>query len=170
MSGRPRKPRIVKMAQGTFRADRNPENEPEPTIIIDNKEPPSYLGRYAKALWRKLIIELVDTGVLSVVDESTLEMCCSAYQLYRECHNAIYHPKIENNSTRNQDLETYLGDKTVRSTPALQTMLKAYDQYMKYAIQLGLTPVARNRIELKPVRGIEEMDPIERMYREMHPE
>jgi len=153
------------MQQKTYRADRNPESEPEPTVETEERRPPSHLNKWAKRFWRDVCREMIDTGVLTVVDWSAFEMCCEAYGLYREAHEAIFRPVDEFGKKGKRSLAEYLGGKNSQTTPELTTMNKAMDAFLKYSNVLGLNPVARNRINLKD-KPKEKKDPMEEMWDE----
>lgn len=113
-----------------------------------------------------MVPELIDTGVLTEIDWSTLEMACTAYGMYREAEDAIYHVTDEEGSRKKRSLAEYVGSKSSHSIPLISIMQKAYDQYFKYASSLGLNPVSRDRIEVKEPKG-EEIDLMERLLDEL---
>ena len=163
--GRPRKPANQKILQGTFRKDRNPENEPEPTTVSVNdiRRPSSHLNRYAKRFWKDVVSELVETGVLTVIDWTAFELCCDSYGTYMEAKEAIYHPRDPLTGKRQKrSLSEYLQGKNSQTVPELSVMNKGKEDFLKYANVLGLNPVARNRIDI-PGRKPEEIDPMEEL-------
>jgi hypothetical protein len=76
--GQNRKPRQSKIIQGTFRKDRNPSREPEPSIVPEPPKPPSGLNRWARREWKRLAAELAEQGLLTIVDLAALEIACVA--------------------------------------------------------------------------------------------
>ena len=92
MTGRPKKPTKLKLVQGTLRKSRTNENEPEPEPVAEVPRPPSYLSKYAKKLWKSLAEELVEKGILTIVDLPALEVCCEAYGQYRAAQEAVFRP------------------------------------------------------------------------------
>lgn len=159
--GRPRKPSKVKIIQGTFRQDRNPANEPAPTPVSVIRKPPPQLNRFAKKFWKAVVEELVETGVLTVVDWAAFEICCDSYGLYCEAKEAVYRPlDPETGKRQKRTLAEYLAGQNSQTIPELSAMNKGKDMFLKYANVLGLNPVARNRIDA-PGRKSEEEDPME---------
>lgn len=190
MAGRPRKPKIVKINQGTYRADREVGQEPEPERSAAVRSAPSHIGTFGKRLWKELAEELVLSGVMTEVDWQTLEICCESYNIYRESHNAVYHTTerrcdscgaADNESAvcqecggitfkvkkRKRKLSEYLAEHNSQTGFELTTMHKAKEQYLKYGIQLGLTPASRNRIDLSD-RKREEKSEMEKMWEEVN--
>lgn len=160
-----KKPRATKIVQGTFQKCRNPENEPEPTVEIEARKPPAHLNKYAKGFWNEVVKEMIETGVLTVVDWAAFELCCVAYGLYRESKDAIYSYFDYGGGRHKRTLAEYLAGRNSQTSPELTAMNKAMEQFLKYSNALGLNPVARNRIDLKP-KEKGETDPVEDMWNE----
>ena len=161
--GRPRKPKSQKIIQGTFRQDRNPVNEPQPEKVSEVRKPPSHLNRYAKKYWKEVVEELIDTGVLTVVDWAAFEICCDSYGIFMEAKEAIYRPiNPETKKREKRTLAEYLIGRNSQTSPEITAMNKGKEDFLKYANVLGLNPVARNRIEIpgKKNEEIEEMEGI----------
>lgn len=156
-SGR-RVPKELKIIRGTFRNDRNPAEEPEPTIVEKVPACPLYLGRHAKALWKRLAKEMVRSGVLTVVDVPALEMLCSSYQDYRDAREAVF----TSEKGRPQTLRQYLKGRNSQTMPEYNALKAAYATYKSYAVEFGLTPSSRNRIDLKPPKAT-DVDPMEEL-------
>ncbi len=189
MSGRPRKPKIIKLHQGTFRPDREVGEEPEPTMSSGVRNAPSHIGKYGKRLWDELAEELVSSGIMSEVDWQSLEICCESYNMFREARDAIYKPVYRTCTecgeivddgycpqcgsssfkmkVHAQKLAEYLKTRNSQTGFELTTMHKGKEQFLKYAIQLGLTPVARNRIDISGKKP-EEKSEMELMWEESH--
>ena len=156
-SGR-RVPKERKIIRGTFRNDRNPAEEPEPTIVDKVPSCPPHLGRHAKAIWKRLAPEMVRAGVLTVVDVPALEILCSTYQDYRDAREAVF----LNEKGKPQTLRQYLRGRNSQTMPEYNALKAAYATYKSYAVEFGLTPSSRNRIDLKPAKAA-EADPMEEL-------
>jgi P27 family predicted phage terminase small subunit len=190
MAGRPRKPKVVKIAQGTFRQDQEVGQEPEPEVSSSVRSCPSHVGSYGKKLWKELADELVSSGIMTEVDWQSLEFCCESYNTYRESRDAVYHTvdricascgqvlgyqkacescgeeKVKLKK-RKRKLAEYLALHNSQTGFELTTMHKAKEQFLKYAVQLGITPAARNKIDISgKSRG--EKSEIEKMWEESH--
>lgn len=184
----PRKPKVIKMNQGTYRKDREVNEEPEPTFSTTVRNPPPYIGKYGKKIWKELAVELVDSGVMTEVDWQALEICCSSYNTFRECRDSIYNPilktctncgsifyKDDSDCPRcecheyeykkhKQTLAQYMEYRNSQTALELTTMGKAMEQFLKYSNVLGINPVARNRIDISQ-KSDEIQDPIAEIVR-----
>ena len=158
-----RKPTSQKVMQGTFRADQAQEI-PEPQSPSSIKKPPAYMGKHGRKLWTDLAEELVDLGMLTVLDWTTLELCCNAYDLYREAQEAITRPgNTETGRPKGRSLTEYLRDEDGK---LIRIMYQQYDRYMTAVKAMGLSPAARKGmviVDNKP----HEISVTERILNEM---
>lgn len=156
--GQNRKPRQSKIIQGTFRKDRNPSQEPEPSIVQEPPKPPSGLNRWARREWKRLAAELAEQGLLTIVDLAALEIACVAFGAHRECQDAI---------RKAGGLAKYLSEEGANShtRPLFSAMRHAWSTYKAYLGEFGLTPASRNRIEA-PKREHTGEDIMERLWNE----
>src|SRR5690606_24169605 len=83
-----RKPTRLKLLQGTARPCRM-KNEPEPELLEALPNPPSYLGRDARRLWKLRGPQLVQMGLLTASDLETFETMCTHYGLMTEAARAL---------------------------------------------------------------------------------
>jgi P27 family predicted phage terminase small subunit len=158
MGGRPRKPRQLKVLQGTFRQDRNPQMEPDPAPVDQGRlRPPSTLNKWGKAFWNEHIGELADTGVLTSVDVASFEVTAATFGQWKEAEYIVGHDEFK----RKRTLEAYMSSRGYerKNMPELIVMEKARTDFLRYAIQFGLNPASRNRIDVAPRNGA--VDPME---------
>lgn len=162
--GHNRKPKQLKIIQGTFRADRNPEHEPEIPPLSEYPKAPSYLNRWAKRKWKELVPQLVDTGILTGVDLGALELCCLQYGIVLELHDAITHYVNEDGKRTKRSIAQYLEGRTIQSQPEYSAMKEAARMYKALAEQFGITPASRSRVDIQG--GEKEIDPMEALLDE----
>lgn len=164
--GHNRKPRELKVLHGTFRADRNPGNEPDPEKVVDIPKYPTGMNKHARKLWKNLCTELIDLGVLTVVDLPAMEICCVNYGLYKDAHEAVYSEKVKDPETGKlkkikRSLAEYMKGRNSQTIPEYTAMTKAFETFKSYITEFGLTPASRNRLNLpeKPEEdGMEKLD------------
>jgi P27 family predicted phage terminase small subunit len=161
--GRPRTPKKRKIIQGTFRKDRNPEQEPEPPALHEAPKPPSHLGRYGKRLWKSFSRELADQGLLTLLDTVALELVCEQYDQYRQAHDAVYKVRYQDFETgkmrtRRRKLGEYLAGRNSQTIPEYNAMNKHFDSLRKLLTEFGMTPASRNKIDLKTEQGEDPME------------
>ncbi len=162
----PRKPTKLKLIHGTFRKDRAPANEPEPEKVTDVPGPPSYLDKYAKKLWKSLAGELVEKGILTIVDIPALEVTCELYGQYRLSHEAVFCPVDPKTGRKvKRSLAEYMRGRNSQTMPEYTAMTKAFGAFKAYLIEFGLTPSSRSRLDL-PESSEDKTDPMEKLYNE----
>jgi P27 family predicted phage terminase small subunit len=165
MKGRPRIPKNQKILQGTFRGDRNPKNEPEPSLLDIVPSPPSSLNAAGKKFWKQYMAELSSIGVVTTVDLGAFEIVAQTYGQWKEAEEAIYKPK-ENGSKAKRSLSEYMRDREYQRKlmPELLTLEKARTDFFRFSAQFGMTPAFRNKIDVKPKEKDE--DPMEALLGE----
>jgi len=158
-------PDQLKILRGTFRKSR--ANKGVKLAAITNvPNPPRYLSRYSRKLWRSLSGYLVDNKLLAAPHLPLLEALCEAYGLYRESQEAIYTHMVDGKRVRRTLLE-YLEDKSSHQLSAYRIMKSVFQDFRLLLIEFGLTPVAAGKLSLLPDSdpGL-EIDPIEKMLNE----
>lgn len=151
--GRPRDPTKAKVLRGTFRPDRAPANEPAPPVISAVSEPPAHLNAWAADMWRTLAKELTALGMLTTLDEYSLEVLCEQYGVYREMKDAI-------TQSGKLTMAQYLATRNSQTMPEYAAMKSAFERYSALLKEFGLSPASRSRIDL-PAREPAKSDPME---------
>jgi P27 family predicted phage terminase small subunit len=131
----PKKPTAIKKIQGTFRRDRA-ANEANPDPFIP--QPPDFLDSVALAEWNRLAPELYDLGLLARIDRAALAGYCTAYS--RWCASS------EILKTEEQVITTSNGNFV--QNPRLGIVRRALDDMRKWAIEFGMTPSSRSRVNV----------------------
>jgi P27 family predicted phage terminase small subunit len=164
--GASRKPTSRKVLQGTFRKDQEHEI-PQPRYVEKVKEPPSHLGKHGRQLWKDLACELVELGMITILDWATFELCCSSYDLYLEAKELISKPMNKTTGRpKGQSLGEYLEEGSGRE---IRIMNQSFDRYMTAVKALGLSPSARKNIVI-PEPKTDEISVTERILNEMYEE
>ena len=160
MGGRPRKPRTIKMIQGTFRQDRNPVNEPEPSSLSASLiRVPSTLNKWAKKFWKDHIEEFTAIGLITSADIETFEMTAQTYGSWKEAEYEIYHDEFKRKRTIGQYMKLRAYNR--QNMPELIVMEKSRMDYVRLSGLIGMNPVSRNKIDVKkPQDEIDPMDEI----------
>lgn len=164
--GHNRRPKQLKVIRGTFRGDRNPANEPDPTPVVDVPKPPTHFNRWSKKLWKTLVPKLMDTHLLTDVDLPTLEIACMQYGIYCELWEEIRR-FITDRTTgrrRRQTIAEYLRGRNSQTAMEYTAMKQAFTTWKSYMAEFGLSPASRNRIDLPQQEG--EEDPMEALLNE----
>jgi P27 family predicted phage terminase small subunit len=138
-----RKPTELKKAEGTYRKDRAPKTEIQPTIEV-GLTPPSDLNEWGQKYWVDIMNEYVSIGLVTRVDIEALHSCCTWYGLMREAQDIIAAKGLEVEVEKvTPKGESY----TVTETnPMIMVADKAFKNYIAMCREFGLTPASRSRI------------------------
>lgn len=107
---------------------------------------PAYLGKYGKAMYKTVTEALVPLGLLAARDVPGLELACSAYNVARECLEAVAFEYTADGKKRKRNLSAYLSGKTSQNIPELTNATKLLTAARGLLAEYGLTPASRSRI------------------------
>lgn len=125
-SGRPRKPRMLKLLQGTLQPCRDTPNEPQyPDASL---EPPAYLDAAERKHWDFIAPLLASVRILTEADRTALSRYCVLQQAFVETKKLLKKDEY-----------------------ALDRLLKINVQLRGVESDFGLSPASRSRIHAKPV-------------------
>lgn len=149
--GRPRKPRSVKEAQGTYRPDR------DMSISLGEgvPEPPSYLSDQALIHWDRMVQAAQKVRVLTEADGDALAMLCVAFEEYKAADIIV--------RDEGEICESDKGGKYQH--PAVGIRSNAWKKIVRMLREFGLTPSAR--AGMKMAAHGEEENPISAAIREL---
>jgi P27 family predicted phage terminase small subunit len=150
MPGRPRKPKELKVIQGTFRKTREPKARPDFSGKVPN--PPMWLNAAARREWRRVVKEFAKLDMLKGIDFAELAAYCGAFadmaQLSKDIEKeGVVSPTINGGVQRN---------------PKTTLLKEAREFIHKSCQQFGMTPSSRSRVDLSPPAGakVDELDAI----------
>lgn len=114
-----------------------------------SEDPPKYLGRIGKILWRKLVPYLNENKNIIKADQYLLAQYCSAYDMYRTAYKNVQEHGIQKPKYRTTlspvDGTIVAKDFTgYAKNPAVQTMSDSLAKLNSIGKELGLSPKARN--------------------------
>lgn len=149
-AGRPRKPTKLKLIEGTIRADRFNEEEPE-APPADVRTPPDWLPPRSEArrLWRRVAPVLSRMGVLTVADTDALALLCSVLADVIELEEDIrkkgreYESYIELEGEKGETIVKRI----VRPRPQVAMLSDARRMVKAMWVEFGMTPSARSRVK-----------------------
>ena len=139
--GPPPKPTALKLMAGN--PGKRPLNKREPRPRRTTPRCPAWLNKNAKTVWRRMVPELRDMGVLTVVDGEALAAFCQTYARWREAeefltkHGLVYPLRDEKGHVR--CMQQFPQVSIARN---MLLALKAFYQ------EFGMTPASRSRIEV----------------------
>jgi len=136
------KPNEVKKLHGTFRASEESKNPFVPDRMDGQPEPPGDLDETGRLIWNGTIKELNDKGMLYNIDIPLLKVYCVAYARMEKAHLQLLKDGevIVEVNTRGETRQVV--------SPWVTIWNKSFEAASKLALQFGLTPVSRNKIEI----------------------
>jgi P27 family predicted phage terminase small subunit len=130
--GRRPRPTVLALLEG----GRTSAHPNEPTYPVRLPSPPSQLTPLAKTIWRREGKRLVSAGVLTEADTAAFSAFCASYATWLEASGAL------------RDTGLVIADDrgAIRANPLLAVARNAQAEYLKAAMEFGLTPASRSRI------------------------
>ena len=138
----------AKLADASHRPKENAENE---TGLVANLKmvedpelkPPTFLNRYGKQQWKKVLLELVAAGMLAEIDLGTMEAYCSCYGDWRLAQAELKKHGLTMEYTNKQ------GHTNTTKRPEVDIVQKNLVLMKQYGEQLGLSVKARQKLGIK---------------------
>ena len=146
MSNRGRKPKptnlhILNGNPSNLNLDERSTREPKPKPVAPTM--PTWLKGEGKKMWERLVPELENLGLFTIVDGETFAAACQSWKVFVECQKFI-----EKNGL------TYLytnknGSENIIERPEVKIGQKSLDQFRSFCTEFGLTPSSRTRIDIR---------------------
>lgn len=133
-------PTNIKLVQGN--PGKRPLNKAEPRPRSGAPDAPPHLSADAKGEWDRVCEELSTLGLLTGLDRAALAAYCQAYGRWVQAETAL--SKIKNDAY-GLIIKTTSGN--MIQNPMVGVANKAMADMMRYAVEFGMTPSARTRIE-----------------------
>ena len=126
------------------------EYEPQPLTLPDVPEAPAYITDYAAEEWRHVATELHRMRLLTTIDLVALAAYCNAYKRWRDAVEMIAEERGTMGLNGNRGLLAKTDSGAFRANPLIKIAAEAAAEMLRFAVEFGLTPVARSRIKLGP--------------------
>jgi P27 family predicted phage terminase small subunit len=144
MRGRKPKPTHLKLVTGN--PGRRPLNAREPKPEISIPPVPAELCDDAKEEWARVSVELHRAGMLTTVDRGVLAAYCQAYGRFITAERMLRKLAEKNPATQGLIIKTTNGNAI--QNPLIGIANKAHNDMVRYAVEFGMTPSARSRIQV----------------------
>ena len=153
--GRRPAPQELKKKRGTARKDRAPENPVTVTKAAPKKTTPSFLKAKGKMMYERSVGHLHSMGLLSTVDDTSLELLAMAYQEWYSAELKLM--------KEGRIYETFAsnGAKVLKPHPAAAQSSDAWRRIRMMLIEFGLAPASRSKLERPEGRTLDIDDIIE---------
>lgn len=132
----------LKAIQGTNRPSRENKEAPEPPREVP--EMPQGLTTRAKKYWGDLVGLLDEMGVITLADQSVLELLCETYSEWKHLNSTIkttYKGKTSYLTVSKDGAEMY------RAYPEVAQRSDAARRFQSLLSEFGLTPAARGKVK-----------------------
>ena len=137
-TGRPPKPTALKVLEGTARSDRL-KTEPQPEVRAPRC--PSWLPQAAKSEWKRLAKTLVALGLLSDLDRGVFCAYCVAWAKWRKAEELLEKHNLLVKTPNGYPVQS----------PLVSIAKQEREAMLKAGTELGLSPAARTRIDVRKV-------------------
>ena len=140
------KPTHLKLIAGNPGKRHLNPNEPMPARA--RPSPPAMLTGDALDEWQRVSDELYVLGLLTNVDRAALAGYCQAYGRWLRAERGIAEMAKRDELTGGLMIKTTNGNAI--QNPLVGTARKAMADMLRFAVEFGMTPSARSRIEAGP--------------------
>lgn len=144
MPGPPKKPTALSLIQGN--PGRRPLNKNEPKPPIARPAPPAFLGETACGEWQRLVDRLADIGLMTDIDVAALAAYCQAYARWVNAEEAL--ARFAERDPVNHGLIIKTSNGNAIQSPLVGAANTAMQLMHKFAIEFGMTPAARTRLDV----------------------
>jgi P27 family predicted phage terminase small subunit len=140
MPPRGRKPKSAELKKLSGNAGHKKLEPPEVVGLpsCGDLEPPKNFPKKALEEWQRVVPTLANPGLLSPNDRALLEMGCMAYAQWWQMQDEIKKEGM---------IQTFYNEKTgnfySQQRPEVGIAKQCFEQYKAFAVQFGLTPLAR---------------------------
>lgn len=156
--GRRPKPTHLKVVEGS----KPTTNKAEPKPKLSLPDPPAHLDDEAVAHWNEKAPDLYRLGLLSDIDQGALACMCVAWSTFVRAALKLTEMRLADRTFGGLIIKTK--NDNIIQNPILGTMNKAMADYMRYAIEFGMTPSARSRIDAEIAARAQDLDPAEEFF------
>lgn len=145
-AGRKPKPTALRLVGGNAGKRAINKNEPKPEL--SQPTPPAFLNDDAKVEWGRICETLYKVGLMTELDRGALAACCQAYGRWAQAERAL--ARMSDKDELNRALMIKTSNGNAIQNPLVGIANKAAADYVKYAVEFGMTPSARARVTTHP--------------------
>lgn len=136
--GKPRKPKELKVLEGSYRADRDRGDAPILPAAATSTPAPKSLGEHGAKVWRELFPDLVGAGIVTACDVPAFETYCRTHDEIADCDETL----------AKEGHYILAGNGALKAHPALSVRFRWLSLQRDYAKQFGLTSASRQAIHV----------------------
>lgn len=145
-SGRKPAPTALKLVKGN--PGKRAMNKNEAKVELAQPSPPAFLNDDAKVEWGRVIDRLYSAGLMTELDRAVLAAYCQAYGRWAQAERAL--ARMAEKDPLNSALMVKTTNGNAVQNPLVGTANKAKADMVRYALEFGMSPSARSRVNAKP--------------------
>lgn len=145
-SGRKPSPTALKLVKGN--PGKRALNKKEAKLDLAEPTPPEFLNTDAKVEWGRVVGTLYRAGLMTELDRAVLAAYCQAYGRWAQAERALSRMADKDEYNRALMVKTHNG--TAIQNPLVGTANKAKADMVRYALEFGMTPSARSKVNATP--------------------
>ena len=142
--GRPRKPTALKLLAGNPGKRALNAREPKPSSTLE--DPPEWLSGDAVEFWRSTGGALLRSGVVTEIDHGALAVLSQCWANIQEARALV--AKYGDTTTKPTG--------TLTISPYKRMEREAYQDFMRFSVEFGMTPASRSRVVSAKVAELED--------------
>jgi P27 family predicted phage terminase small subunit len=145
-SGRKPKPTALKLVTGN--PGKRALNKKEAKVELAQPTPPPFLNDDAKVEWGRVVDTLYKTGLMTELDRAVLAAYCQAYGRWAQAERAL--SRMADKDENNKALMVKTTNGNAVQNPLLGIANKAKADMVRYALEFGMSPSARSKVNASP--------------------
>lgn len=145
-SGRKPTPTALKLVKGN--PGKRAVNKKEAVVSLAEPTPPSFLSDEAKVEWGRVVGTLFRVGLMTELDRGALAAYCQAYGRWAQAESALSRMAELNPNTMALTISTSNGNAI--QNPMVGIANKAKADMVRYALEFGMSPSARSKVDAHP--------------------
>lgn len=145
-SGRKPTPTALKLVKGN--PGKRAMNKKEAKPDLARPTPPSFLNDDAKVEWGRVVGTLFKAGLMTELDRAVLAAYCQAYGRWAQAERAL--SRMADKDENNRALMVKTSNGNAVQNPLVGTANKAKADMVRYALEFGMSPSARSKVNATP--------------------
>lgn len=145
-SGRKPTPSALKLVKGN--PGKRALNKKEAVVLPAEPTPPSFLSDEAKVEWGRVVGTLFRVGLMTELDRAALAAYCQAYGRWAQAEGALSRMAELDPDTMALTIRTSNGNAI--QNPMVGIANKAKADMVRYALEFGMSPSARSKVDAHP--------------------
>lgn len=145
-SGRKPTPTALKLVKGN--PGKRALNKKEAKPDLAQPTPPSFLNDDAKVEWGRVVGTLFKAGLMTELDRAVLAAYCQAYGRWAQAERAL--SRMADKDENNRALMVKTSNGNAVQNPLVGTANKAKADMVRYALEFGMSPSARSKVNATP--------------------